>query len=226
MKNNRKKRFFEAIFVDCKRDQSIELLNSGIIALINNASRLYEDALVLIKDYRWTGAKIFLTTADEEMAKVYILLDCCRLDFKRHQSVLKKLSFAFYDHTAKHAYMQVIRNANQDSIQEIHEEWQNGIEHWEDPLDNEIDGPISYHATYFTREIPLYIDFNFLDKCWTDPALDLAEYSQSMGYGQTWVEDDLALLQRSKSDGMFSVDVLTIFNEKFKRNYINQKTTY
>ena len=224
MKNHNKKRFFEAIFINRQRDQSIELIANGIIALIQNATRLYEDALILIENSRWTGAKYFLTTADEEMAKVYILIDCCRLDFIRHHSVLKKLTDAFYDHTIKHAYMHVIRNTDQDNIQEILEEWRRSIEGWEEFVDEDGNEPISYHETHFTREIPLYIDFDFFDQCWTKPASYLAEYSRSMGYGQTWVEEDLKLLQQSQSDGLFSVVVLTIFNEGFNKNYINEKT--
>ncbi len=224
MKNHHKKRLFEAIFINRQRDQSIELIAKGIIALIQNASRLYKDASILIENSRWTGAKIFLTTADEEMAKVYILIDCCRLDFIRHYSVLKKLTDAFYDHTIKHAYMHVIRNSDQDNIKEILADWRHSIEHWEESVDEDGGEPISYHETHFTREIPLYIDFDFFDQCWTKPASNLAEYSQSMGYGQTWVEEDLEFLERSQKDGLFSVDVLTIFNEEFKKNYINEKT--
>ena len=223
MKRNYKKRFFEAIFINRKRDQSIELIADGINVLIENASRLYDDASILIKNSRWTGAKIFLTTADEEMAKVYILIDCCRLDFIRHQSVLKKLADAFYDHTIKHAYMQVVSHSNQDKIRELVEEWRYGIEYVEEPFDENAENPIEYHATHFTREIPLYIDFDFTNQCWTEPASYLAEYSQAMGYGQTWVEENLELLQRTQNDGFFSTDALTIFNEEYKRNYINQK---
>lgn len=226
MKNHNKKRFFEAIFLNCQREQSIEFIANGIIALIQNASRLYKDATILIENSRWTGAKIFLTTAGEEIAKVYILIDCCRLDFTRHLSVLKKLTHAFYDHTIKHAYMHVIRNADQNNIQELLSEWRYSIEHWEEePVGEDREEPISYHATHFTREIPLYIDFDFFGQCWTEPASYLAEYSQSMGYGQTWVEEELELLQRSQADGLLSVDVLTVFNEEFKKNYVNEKST-
>jgi AbiV family abortive infection protein len=223
MKNHHKTKLFEALFLNRQRDQSIELMANGITELVQNAGRLYEDAIILIENSRWTGAKIFLTTADEEMAKVYILIDCCRLDFTRHHSVLKKLIDAFYDHTIKHAYINVIRNTESDNIQKILEEWRYGIEYFEEPVDGEGDPPISYHATHFTREIPLYIDFEFSDQSWTKPASHLAEYSQAMGYGQTWVEESLAILKRSQNDGLFSAEVLTIFNEEFQSRYINDK---
>jgi len=200
------------------------LIADGILALIENANRLYQDASILTQKHRWTGAKIFLTTADEEMAKAYILIDSCLLDFHRHQSVLKKLIDAFYDHALKHAYMQVIRNANQHKLDEIEEEWCRGVEHWGEPLDENKEKPISYHETYFTREIPLYVDFNPVDKCWSSPAEDLAEYSASMGYGQTWVEDTLKLLQESQKNGLFRPEVLAIVNEVFRNFFINQKT--
>lgn len=224
MKNNWKKQFLESLFIGRSYDQTINLIADGILVLIENANRLYQDASILTKNYRWTGAKFFLTTADEEMAKAYILIDSCRLDFQRHKSVLKKLIDAFYDHVLKHAYMQVIREANQDKLNEIEEEWSRGVEHWEEALDENKEEPISYHETYFTREIPLYVDFNLFDQCWSSPVLDLAEYSASMGYGQTWVEDALNLLQESKKNGFFCTEALTIVNDVFREFYINQKT--
>jgi AbiV family abortive infection protein len=224
MKNNWKKRFLETIFIDRSRDQTINLIADGIGVLIDNANRLYQDGHILMQNYRWTGAKIFLTTADEEMAKAYILIDSCRLDFSRHQSVLKKLVDAFYDHTLKHAYMQVTRNANQENFDEIEEEWCRGVEQWEEPIDENKDRPISYHETYFTREIPLYVDFNPVDQCWSSPVEDLAEYSASMGYGKTWVENDLKSLQESQENGFFCTEALTIVNDVFRKYYINQKT--
>ena len=223
MKNNWKKRFLESLFIGQNYDQTINLIADGILLLIKNAKRLYQDASILTQNYRWTGAKFFLTTADEEMAKAYILIDSCRLDFQRHQSVLKKLIDAFYDHSLKHAYMQVIRNANQNKLDEIEEEWGLGVEHWEEPLDEHKERPISYHATYFTREIPLYIDFNPFDQCWSSPDSDLAEYSADMGYGQKWVEDAFKLLQESQKNGFFCAEALTIVNDVFRKFYINKK---
>jgi AbiV family abortive infection protein len=224
MKNIWKKRFFESLFIGRTYDQTINLIADGIFVLIENAKRLYQDASILTQNYRWTGAKFFLTTANEEMAKAYILLDSCRLDFQRHQSVLKKISDAFYDHTQKHAYMQVIRNANLKNLDEIEEEWSRGVENWEELLDESKERSISYHETYFTREIPLYVDFNHVDQCWSSPVSDLAEYSASMGFGQTWVEDDLRLLQESQKNGFFCTEALTIVNDVFRKFYINQKT--
>ncbi len=224
MKDNWKKRFLESLFIGRRTDQTINLIADGILVLIENANRLYLDASILTQNFRWTGAKIFLTTADEEMAKAYILIDSCLLDFHRHQSVIKKLIDAFYDHVLKHAYMQVIRNANQHKLDEIEEEWCRGVEHWEEPLDEDKVKPISYHETYFTREIPLYVDFNPVDRCWSSPALDLSEYSASMGYGQAWVEDTLKVLKESQKNGFFCTEALTIVNDAFRKFYINQKT--
>ncbi len=49
-------------------------------------------------------ADFVAAAAREEMGKLHLLLDMCRLDFARHKNYLKRLCWAFYDHITKHAY--------------------------------------------------------------------------------------------------------------------------
>ena len=104
------KKLFENVFLNREDEEIIQLLSEGIVAVINNAENLYSDARLMFKNSRWTSWRFLLTTANEEMAKSYILLDTCRLDFSRHQSVLKRLCYAFYDHVSKYAYGNIINN--------------------------------------------------------------------------------------------------------------------
>ena len=102
------KKLFENIFLNRDTEEIVQLLSDGIAAVINNAENLYQDAELMLKNSRWTSWRFLLTTANEEMAKSYILLDACRLDFSRHQSILKRLCYAFYDHISKYAYGNII----------------------------------------------------------------------------------------------------------------------
>jgi AbiV family abortive infection protein len=112
------KKLFESIFLNRRADDIVQLLSDGIVAVITNAENLYEDAQVMFKNSRWTSWRFLLTTANEEMAKAYILLDACRLDFFRHQSTLKRLCYAFYDHVSKYAYRNIINGKETLSLQE------------------------------------------------------------------------------------------------------------
>ena len=62
----------------------------------------------LVERERFSRAWFIIATADEELGKCHVLLDCMRLDV-RHSSSLKKLSQAFYDHIDKYAYMRLWR---------------------------------------------------------------------------------------------------------------------
>ncbi len=93
----------------------------------------------------------------------------CRLDFGRYESVLRKLCQAFYDHIAKHAYVEALTFTNIKSMNDAKDVWQNAVKRWW--LGSYEDGePDMPHETYFDREMPLYVDSGDYDQKWLLPA--------------------------------------------------------
>src|SRR3989338_726484 len=92
------KQLFDSLFQERNDQETIHIISAGLIAILNNANRLMADVTLLAEAERYSTATFLLTTADEEMAKSYILIDMCRLDFQTYQSVLRRLCQAFYNH--------------------------------------------------------------------------------------------------------------------------------
>ena len=213
------KNLFENIFSNRETEEIIQLLSDGIDAVINNAENLYQDAQLMFKNSRWASWRFLLTTTNEEMAKSYILLDTCRLDFARHQSVLKRLCYAFYDHVSKYAYGNIINSKDIHNLQEAKIEWQDSTTRW--ALDDDTQ-PI--HETYFLREAPLYVDYLDYDQLWSTPLDLVAEYNYSMGSGIPNFQAALERLKMTQQVGLFSSNILNLINENFKKHYFSEAT--
>ena len=99
---------YKNLFTELDHSGTLNRISDGITAIINNVNRLLEDVEILAKSNKYASAGFLLTTADEETAKVYILLDMCRLDFIRHENYLKNLCRGFYDHVVKYAYKTIL----------------------------------------------------------------------------------------------------------------------
>jgi hypothetical protein len=93
---------YENLFIRRDDTETIETLSQGLQAVHLNAARLIKDVELLVSAERYASASFLLATADEEIAKFYILADMCRLDFSRHQSILKRLCQAFYSPCFSH----------------------------------------------------------------------------------------------------------------------------
>jgi len=213
------KKLFENIFLNRESEEILQLLSDGIAAVINNAENLYQDAQLMFKNSRWTSWRFLLTTANEEMAKSYILLDACRLDFSRHHSVLKRLCYAFYDHVSKYAYGNIINSKETYSLQEAKIEWQDSTTRWI------LEDSQPIHETYFLREAPLYVDFLDYDQLWSTPLNLVAEYNYSMGLGITDFQAALERLKTTQQSGLFSSSILKLINENFKKHYFSETTS-
>ena len=59
-------------------EQAFGRLAEGIVAILRNAQKLIDDATVLVEVKRFERASFLIATAEEEMGKVYILLDSYR----------------------------------------------------------------------------------------------------------------------------------------------------
>ena len=77
MRDRRPKRsnvLFQFLFgVDS--DRVFRRLSEGILAMLDNAKTLLDDAAVFVDAKRFARAQFLIATAEEEMGKVYILLD-------------------------------------------------------------------------------------------------------------------------------------------------------
>src|SRR5215470_12110093 len=144
-------------------------LANRIVGCTRNARRLLDDAAFLVQAERYATATFVTTTATEEIAKAYILLDCVRLSSSRHTNVLKRLCRAFYDHIAKHAYYSIHRFPTLTSMEHFKLAWDaETVRLWSGgpPENGEPDMP---HDTYFRRELPLYVNYSDYANGWIIP---------------------------------------------------------
>jgi len=232
------KLLFENLFTGRDGDSIFALLSDGLTAVLNNTMRLMEDVELLIDSERYASAFFLLTTAREEMAKSYILLDACRLDFSRHKSVLRKLCQAFYNHIPKHAYIQIVQflsfrletliSATED-MGRVKILWDAEVTRWW-PASYESGEPGMPHDTYFAREMPLYVDFIDYDQQWFTPDHDtgksflgLEEGIDDMGR-LSESQKALSRLRITSESGLYQPESLSVLNKVFRKHYITERT--
>lgn len=218
---------YKNLFTELDCSGILSRISDGITATITNANRLLEDVEILVKSNKYASAGFLLATADEEMAKVYILLDMCRLDFIRHENYLKNLCRGFYDHVVKYAYKTILepkifyhdmKHVKEFWIAEITRYWPSGYE------SGEPDFP---HDTVFYRELPLYVDFNDYDQVWHIPDNTFNSYRFKKDIGEDDISKTKKFLKRimaTADKGFFEKEILSILNEEFKNHIISAKT--
>jgi hypothetical protein len=147
------------------------------------------------------------------------------LDFSRHASVLQKLCRAFYDHVAKYAYIELLEETLTDSMERAGRFWRIAVTRWwpaGDPEDGEPDMP---HATYFYRELPLYLDFGDYERRWLVP--DNANQRSRFEWQPGPLEKAERLLEPwrlADAAGLCTAEALQIVNSVFSRRYIGADT--
>jgi len=215
---------FENLFGECPADTSFELVAEGLSASRRNAERLLSDVRLLLDAGRLSSARFLLTTAREEVAKSYILVDTCRLDLERHHSVLRRLCRAFYHHISKHAYLELLEFPNIKSMADAKVIWETEVKRWW-PASQEDGEPDMPHDTYFDRELPLYIDYGGYNRRWLVPT-DSDQTAHFMEiFGKTPVSKMEKLIEpwrKADSIGICSAKVLSILNAIFKKHYIQE----
>lgn len=226
---------YKALFQGRTDESSLETISSGILACCTNAQRLFEDAKILTNADCFATAHFLLATADEEVGKVYILLDMLRLDFAKHEGELRKLCRAFYDHLSKHAYIDILRFPG------IWNWYLHGVKgsfdserrkYWEgNPESGEPDMPADH---LMVREGSLYVEFysDYSQDVWWTPNNN---HSKEMVLGSgpnkifegalTRVEKSVAKLEESRDNGLFSPECLQIFHEEFSKVFITSPNT-
>lgn len=221
---DRGKTLYGNIFQDHDSDFIINTLSEGIYAVIDNALGLLNDAEILVNAKSFSCAGFLRATADEEMAKVYIIIDMCRLNFDKHESVLIKLCQAFYDHVKKHAYNEVVRFPNVYDMKHVKEIYEVETIKWF-PAGIDSGEPDMPHETVFRREFNLYVDYIGSDQKWFIPTPD----SCIMGNDNLEIalresHEALDKLIYTRDLGLFKAEALGILNDVFKNHYIREST--
>jgi AbiV family abortive infection protein len=220
-------KLYENLFVGLDHHETLQRISDGIHAVISNASRLLEEVELLVGSDHFATASFLLATADEEMAKIYILLDMCRLDFSKHENKLKNLCRAFYDHVAKCAYNEILRFGLQiRDMRHVKEIWIAEITRWW-PSGYESGEPDFPHDTYFKRELPLYVDFIEFDQNWHIPQHDTNKFYFNASFGEDIFSKSKAALKRLRKTAdlqFFGSKYLKILNDTFRKRNLSEDT--
>ena len=205
-------------------NNTFAILSDGFDVLLENIERLVKDANLLKDTDGYMTASFLGSTAREEMAKVHILIDACRLDFSRHESQLRRLCKAFYNHIAKYAYYNVLSLPKLSDMEEVKKIWENNVKKWwpSDPESGEPDMP---HHTKYLREMPLYVDYYDWDGCWYNPQSNKGNLLKSARlYTIEYAEEELNLFRITQNAGLYKEESLSIINEIYMKHYVNEKT--
>jgi AbiV family abortive infection protein len=184
---------------------------------------LVSNAALLAKEGCLSSARFLITTAREELAKSYLLVDTCRLDFKKHKTVLHMMCKAFYSHIDKHAYIELLEIDRPliDSMTKAKGLWDVAVQRW---WPGNCEYPDMPHDTYFDRQAPIYVDYGEHERCWLVPedANQVAYFILHDRISNTKKLVDL--WRKADSDGLCSSHVLAIINSIFKSQYFNEST--
>ena len=225
--------FFETLFGGGDQDRVLALIADGFPVILDHVAELLTDVECLVERKRFARARFLIATADEELGKCHVLLDCARLDVKEHTSDLKKLSSAFYDHIDKFAYMRLWRFGEfkslwwwsmDEALKSFNIErvrfWKATSASFDEPPD-ELDMP---HETYLDREMNLYADVSETGNWWVSPP----------SHGWEWFDKTVFLDRRDKTkahlmafdtlrkNGALTKQALQVMNAVWCRNYVNR----
>ena len=181
----------------------------------------------MINSNRYARAHFLTATADEEMAKVYIILDTFRLDFNSKKEHLKKLCKAFYGHIEKYAYNEVHRRDVKDMLH-AKEIFYDALVRWRPSGDIEPGEPDMPHNTYFNRELNLYVDYIDYDQEWWIPSSDSKRilFEWTPGFDPfSNANRALNKLLSAANEALFNPEVLIEINNIFSKHCISENTS-
>ena len=209
-------------------EQAFGRLSEGIVAILGNTQKLVDDATVLVDAKRFERASFLIATAEEEMGKVYILLDMCRVDLARRQDVLHHLCNCFYNHILKHVYLDLSVNeyAGIQELSELQRGFRVGAQKWwpSDPESGEPDMP---HDMYFEREANLYVDVDSYADIWVapgNPAMNMRFHDSFIPSPLNMAREKLDKLCAEQNLELYQPEALKIFNEAMKGLRVDEKT--
>lgn len=209
--------------LDNSKERIIGLITDGIRELHKNAKNLLDDVVVLSEHERFTSSDFLLFTAAEELAKIYILIDMLRLDFRK-KARLKRLCKAFYSHLLKSVYFKIISFPlpirDMKRLQEIAEVEKQ--EYWPE-YDYESGEPDMINLELLRRETSLYVDFDEYAGFWISPSPGISKANIKSGDSTGYHEETRAIFKRidkALNEGCFDTDCLTNFHDVFSRREI------
>lgn len=227
-KPKRPTELFQCLFAG-NADVAFKLLSEGIIAMLDNAEGLIEDATLLADAQRYDRADFLAATATEEMGKAYILLDMCRVDLARHQHILRHLCSSFYSHVLKHVYFDLSANdyAGIWELPQVQHYFRIQAKEWW-PGDLESGEPDMPHDTFFLRDANLYVDINTYDGEWSGPskasrALKFEDAVFRSPIGK--VRENLCHFRAAQDAGLLQPEALRLFNNVMKRLLVSENTS-
>ena len=219
---------FKNLFEYRTSADAFQIISEGISVNYRNADRLLSDAQYLVDGGRLSSARFMLATAREEIAKSYILLDACKLDWEKHVSVLRRLCRAFYRHIPKHAYLETLVSQNID-MEQVKNIWETEVKHWW-PADYGDGLPDMPHDTFFNRELPLYVDYGDYERCWLEPNdSDQEIYFMELPWIGGPMSRTSQLIRKWKQTDAIKIcspEVLAILNSTFKTRYLPEDATW
>lgn len=209
---------YQGFFVESK--DPIATMGQGVQHLIHNARRLYEDAKTLAEANRPVSAEFLLTTAKEEIGKVFILLDMIKLDFMKHESTLRRLCRAFYNHGIKLAYTTLNTAYALGDLKEAKQAFIDTAASWM-PEEEESGVPDMPNLWVMEREWRLYVDYVEQDSQWFVPA----EFDKD-GWGTKtelgYVESCIQQAEEALEKGNFEREVLVAYHIAFSKHYFTE----
>ena len=175
----------------------------------------------MLADARHYERAEFLTaTATEEMGKAYILVDMCRVDFKKRSETVRYLCRAFYDHVRKHVYFDLCANRYPGiwELEQVRDAFLVGVREWW-PGSLEDGEPDMPHETYFLREANLYVDFDEFSGSWSIPSYPAKSVFFESPFSSPLDDAVAALkgLQFTQNLGLFHAEALATLNRRMKR---------
>ena len=224
----RPKILYRCLFGHGDRATTLSRIADGVTAIVGNTRSLLEDATLLAGAKRYDRAEFLAATAREEMGKLYILIDMCRVDFKRREDIARKLCKGFYRHEIKHAYHGLCsgRYAGILDLAEVKRLFNVMTKRWW-PGSYEDGEPDMPSEVYFFREANLYVDFDDYAEEWSSPispAKSLLFEQEIFGTPVTHACQALDAIEDSAILGLFEPDNLAILNTHFSGSIIDERT--
>jgi len=231
---------YRGIFDGAQPRLVVSRLADGIIEVYQNVVNLMDDMKYLVADERFAVGSFVLSTASEEIAKIHLLLDACRLNFVKHDNQAKHLCAAFYDHIKKHAYIEMMHmfelphNRDMGALTQI---WEYATKKWW-PGDLESGEPDMPHDTVFDRQWPLYVEFDSISRQWHRPSNATQKFRFAfLGAGEIDLDNpnpnsssyadllqDYKRVAYSYSIGIFSQEILQIAQDIYGQKYLSKQT--
>ena len=160
-------------------DKRLEFLSTGLPLILDNARRFWETSCQLKERPREAG--VLQGYAEEEAAKILILVDAARCPSNLITSRMGRIASWFYSHLARLIYAEAVlwRPINVTQLREYVDECRKSHS-----LEGYFGEHIVSNLSIYTRESALYVDIGCVDVkgtlAWDAPNFDTGPFSPLM----------------------------------------------